>query len=80
MLMKLTWKLDDGKEELNVQVPGGQKIKDTLKIFVESGFLAEETFKDIKNIRSLRRKERKNINLTYEQGNIYPGDILYIES
>lgn len=79
MLMKLTWKLNDEKENLNVQVPSDQKMKDTLKIFVESGFLTEEEFEKIRIVRSTRKKERKNINLTYEQGHIYPGDILYIE-
>lgn len=56
-----------------------QKIEDTITVISE-GTLFFEGKKEKYTIFSKRRGERINRHLTYEQAEIYAGDILFVEA
>ncbi|TCL60976.1 hypothetical protein EDD76_10173 [Kineothrix alysoides] len=77
MLISLTLVIRN--ERLDIQVNREQKLQETLEILADSGRLPCLSAEDSQTVHSMRRKERINTKLTYEQANIYTGDILYIK-
>lgn len=78
MQLKLTWRIKDEGSEVNLLVPDGQKIIETMQVLEEKGMLDRDTASAVKYVRSLRTREQIDIGLTYKEGNIYSGDILEI--
>ena len=77
MQLKLTWRMAEGKD-IDLLVSREQKIAETRDVLLEKGLLCE-TAEDADYIRSLRTKKQAGIWLTYEEAEIYSGDILVFE-
>lgn len=66
------------KKNIDIKVNSDQKIKDTLEILIQNGFLANSLTNKNRKVKSHRQEDFVNIEMTYNQEKIYYGDILYI--
>lgn len=78
MQLKLTWRVKN-QPDMDLLVSDGQKIAETMEVLVEKGLLEEEAADSAKYMRSLRTNNQVNIFLTYQEADIYSGDILVLE-
>lgn len=72
----ITLKVSSEKRMFDLQVNTDQKIKSTLRILQEAGLISEDEFVKMKYVYSERQKRKINIGVTYEQAQIYQGDII----
>lgn len=68
----------DGTCARDIKVNRKQRIEDTVTVLRKCGLLERQEF-NFYTIFSKRKEIRINRHLTYEQAEIYTGDILYIE-
>ena len=77
MQLKLTWRVKD-QPDMDLLVSDEQKIAETMEILVEKGLLDMETADSATYMKSLRTNNQVNIFLTYQEAEIYSGDILVL--
>ena len=77
MQLKLTWRVKD-QPDMDLLVSDEQKIAETMGILVEKGLLDMETADSATYMKSLRTNNQVNIFLTYQEAEIYSGDILVL--
>ncbi len=75
MQLRLTWRIK-GQRDLELLVSDGQKIKETMEILAERGFMEEEAAEAVRYIRAMRKNNQVSVLLTYREADIYSGDIL----
>lgn len=75
MQLKLTWRIKD-RPDINLLVPAEQKIAETIQILAERGFIEDEAADMAEYVKSIRTSNQVDILLTYNEANIYSGDIL----
>ncbi len=79
MQLKLTWRItgpDQDIHDINLLVPDEQKITETLQVLAESGMIEEDAANRITYVKSLRTHNQIPVEWTYQEGNIFSGDIL----
>lgn len=76
MIFTLCWK--DKKFNADIKVNREQKVSETLLILLDGGILPMDFKIEKMRLFSERKGEYINMNLSYEQGDIFNGDILYI--
>lgn len=64
---------------IDIKVNREQKIADTMLILLDGGVLPIEFNKENNHIFSKRKGEYINMDLNYEEAEIFNGDILYIK-
>ncbi len=79
MQLKLTWRIE-GRPDMDLLVSDDQTISETMQILGEKGLLAGKTAETVKYIKTLRADRQLNVLLTYNEADIYSGDILVLES
>ena len=77
MQLRLTWRVKD-QPDMDLLVSDEQKIAETMEILVEKGLLDMETADSATYMKSLRTNNQVNIFLTYQEAEIYSGDILVL--
>ena len=75
MQLKLTWRVM-GKRDMDLLVFDEQKIAETMEILIDKGILDDEIADTVKYVKSMRTNNQVNILLTYNEANIFSGDIL----
>ena len=76
MILTLCWESKDMM--IDIKVNREQKIADTISILMDGGVLPTDFDVDKNDIFSNRKGEDINLNISYEEAEIYNGDILYI--
>lgn len=79
MQLKLTWRVK-GQSDMDLLVSDGQQIAETMGILAEKGLLDAEAAASAKYMKSLRTNNQVNVFLTYQEADIYSGDILVLEN
>lgn len=79
ILITLTIQIIYSNEQLDIMVKPEQRIEEVLKILIENGQLLSLIRLTTLSIRSWRLNTYINQHLTFKQGEIMTGDILYIE-
>ncbi len=79
MQLKLTWRVKN-QPDMDLIVSDEQKIAETMEVLVEKGLLEAEAADSAKYMKSLRTNNQVNIFLTYQEAEIYSGDILVLEN
>lgn len=79
MPLKLTWRINKDKN-IDLMVNDEQRISETMHILSERGILPEDIVEKVRHVKSLRTKNQVNILMTYNEADIYSGDILEITS
>lgn len=79
MQLKLTWRVK-GRPDMDLLVSDGQQIAETMGILAEKGLLDAGTAASAKYMKSLRTNNQVNVFLTYQEADIYSGDILVLEN
>lgn len=77
MPLKLTWRINKDKN-IDLMVNDEQRISETMHILSERGILPEDIVEKVRHVKSLRTKNQVNILMTYNEADIYSGDILEI--
>lgn len=77
MPLKLTWRINKDKN-IDLMVNDEQRISETMHILSERGILPEDIVENVRHVKSLRTKNQVNILMTYNEADIYSGDILEI--
>ncbi len=75
MKLRLTWRAR-GQKDIDLIVSAEQKISETMNILAEREIFEKDIVDSAKYIKSLRTNNQVNILLTYNEANIYAGDIL----
>lgn len=76
MIFTLCW--EDKEFSIDIKVNREQKVSETLLILADGGILPMDFEIEKMRLFSKRKGEYIDINLSYEQGDIFNGDILYI--
>lgn len=76
MLITLTIMILATGDKMNLMVSRDQKIADTLQVLYEKGILSIYNREEMQRVQSMRTGSWISTRLTYEEGNIYTGDIL----
>lgn len=77
--MILTFIITSENKEIDLKVNGRQAIRDTLMIMQENGLISNTINVDELKVASARHKEAVVCGQSYEEAEIYNGDILYIK-
>ncbi len=75
MKLRLTWRVK-GQRDIDLIVSTEQKISETIDILAEKELFDRDIIDSVKYVKSLRTNNQVNILLTYNEANIYSGDIL----
>lgn len=76
--MIVTLHLDETYWERDIKVNREQKIRETLWILVDAGVLPTDTLQKMKTVFSERQGICIDPEQTYQQAEVYQGDILHI--
>lgn len=76
MIYTLCWQSKEW--EIDIKVNREQRIGDTMLILLDGGILPMGIQKEKNHIFSKRKHQNINMDLSYEEAEIYNGDILYI--
>jgi len=77
--MIITLKQNTKKNEMDIKVNREQRIMDTLLILIDGGILQEQSDLEKNTIYSERLDKKIDVKMTYEQAEVYNGDILYLD-
>ena len=77
--MIITLKQNTKKNEMDIKVNREQRIMDTLLILIDGGILQEQSDLENNTIYSERLDKKIDVKMTYEQAEVYNGDILYLD-
>lgn len=77
--MIITLRQNTKKNEMDIKVNREQRIMDTLLILIDGGILQEQSDLENNTIYSERLDKKIDVKMTYEQAEVYNGDILYLD-
>lgn len=77
--MIITLRQNTKKNEMDIKVNREQRIMDTLLILIDGGILQVQSNLENNSIYSERLDKKIDVKMTYEQAEIYNGDILYLD-
>ncbi len=77
--MIITLRQNTKKNGMDIKVNREQRIMDTLLILIDGGILQEQSDLENNTIYSERLDKKIDVKMTYEQAEIYNGDILYLD-
>lgn len=76
MTLTISFMSKHEKKEVTVMVDSSQKISGTIYVLSEAGIF---NVRNVNTIRSVRTKERLQMEKSYKESRIYNGDILVLE-
>ena len=77
--MIITLRQNTEKNGMDIKVNREQRIMDTLLILIDGRILQGQSELENNTIYSERLDEKIDVKMTYEQAEIYNGDILYLD-
>lgn len=75
MQLKLTWRIE-GQTDIDVIVNSEQTIVETIQVLSESGMVDCGNIINTRYVKSLRQMKQVNTFLSYDEAEIYTGDII----